>query len=696
MGKERKSKVLSVMEAVDQLSNMAEIDLKTVHEEEFETSGEINWRDPRQALRNEPLIGETFSTLHKYLQNVVKTDSESLKDPQVVKGIQAIMLLATEAVAKMDKYAALYPEEYKPISHLKVYQDLQKYYLQQILHQMPPPKEGEEAWESEIKGALQSSEKGLRDLEGVRKDHNYELFFIRDESGRPYFSRTLLRHIRLVGNFDELVIHTEGEDPLLRIRELLDRELQEGATEIVKQITPYLDEFYQEAMKLKERSFVSDLNMAIMALRMACNPQNLIENQSLKTCLEYFADFHLFLRASMQASGYLKRLHAKERDPFSHILLTLTHALSCYFFHRIEPRKETVALIHSMIERGKKLLPPGTEKSQGEFASLREADEALRYLLHHFPNGPIMRTLDAFREEEENQGFDPLTQSNFPTRLYDFQTEGFHVSAIRLPSPVKQMKINEAKVVEEFEGLLHFYQSELKPDRHLLVNLQDRTVQGSYARCKALEDLASNREFQGAFTLLGLPTEGDFYRQDREYETVSGLPVFLEQFTSFLFSGKEGGCILPFKEHLEVFIPQAFEAAASALFPGKASLKKRERHAFIDLGYLLIALKVIQLSSCDSISFTCKDGVDAGPLMGSLFFVLLRRLSGESSLTAQEKDHLLWMLYSPALIVRERPVDQEKLSRAFNAMELLFSADLKEAILPYFRGLSLDFRISLT
>jgi len=111
----RDKEELSVMEAVDILSNMSEVDLKAPIDfdaEEEELSLEINWRDPRHAMRNEGLIKEAFRVIHRYLQNIVRKDRQVLNDPQILKGIQAIILLANEAAAKMDRFAATYPKDW--------------------------------------------------------------------------------------------------------------------------------------------------------------------------------------------------------------------------------------------------------------------------------------------------------------------------------------------------------------------------------------------------------------------------------------------------------------------------------------------------------------------------------------------------------------------------------------------------------
>lgn len=677
------------MEAVNNLSNMSEIDLKTpIETTEEETDESINWRNPRQALRNEPLVKETFRVLHRYLQNMVRKDQNSLKDPQTQRGVQAIMLLATEAVAKMDKYAALYPETYQPISKLKEYTDLQKYYRQQILRQMPKPKEDVEDWEQaaedEFKG-IEADKKGLQDLEGVRKDLNYELFFIKGENGNPFFSKGLLRHIRLVGNFDDLVSKVEGEDPLLAIRELFDREIHDGAKEAIELCMPYIDVFYKEGMKHKDLPFVGGINKAIMALRMAANPVNLIENQSFKSCLEYYADFHRFLRQAMQAPGYKKRITGEmKEDEFSHILMNMTHALCCYFFMRTEPRKEALNQIHKIINRGDEMLGPrakdkAEQKDLQIWLDLQDQDESMRYLLKHYPNGPILRTLDAFREEEEFEGWDPLMHYNFPSEQFTFSGIAFHISVLRLPCPVKQTYIHKGKIVDEFLGFLRFYKQELKPDRHLLVNLQDRTSWEEFSRCTALEEAALKAEQYDTLHVLGLTKDTPFYHQREEYESMSGAPIFLESFESQLENGVECGFYLPDQlGNIEKFTKDALKVIHKHFFAEKTTLNRSERLNFIEIFYLLLVTKSLETLKSDSVSFTCKDALDVGAAETALYYGFLEMLSSKKPWTKEKIDQLLFYLYAPALLVRDRAIHETRLKRTLMALEAIHKAILED------------------
>ena len=606
-----------------------------------------------------------------------------------MKGIQAIILLAHEAAQKMDKFAALYPHRYKPISKLKEYTDLRKYYKQHILGQSNIPKEIPEEWEFDLEeelGSVATEMQGFKDLEAVRKDQSYELFFIQNEEGRPYFSKNLLRHIRLLGNFDELISKAEGDDPLLQLRELLDHELFEGAKELFRQVAPLLDEFYKGGMQHKDRPYEGNIMKAVMALRMAASPVHLIENQSFKSCIEYFSDFHRFLRAALNSPRYQEWLTGDiEEDQQMRSLLTLTNALCAFFFMRIEPRKEALKLIDQMIKRGDELRGPRTKPEADEkklqlWTDLLDDDESLRYLTRHYPNGPLMRTLDMFREEEEYEGYDPLMHENFPSQLFSFSQKKFHVTVLRIPAPVKQTTIQEVQIVPEFTGFLRYLRDELKPDRHLLINLQDRTSWKEFARCKALETLSKSAAYFETIPVLGLPKNTSFYNQEDEYQSYAGAPVFMEAFKSQILSGQECGYHLPDllkKEKIDEFINPALKMIHEHFFDAKTSLTRQERQTFIEIFYTIFTLKVIEILNVDSISFTCKDAIDTGMEQTAVFFGFLRMVSDPAKWSREEKELLLWTFYSPALLIRERPIDQTQFKRAIHTLETIHSHCLK-------------------
>lgn len=647
---------LSIIDAMNLLSSMSEVDMNEEDQKEYE--GEINWNDPKQALKNIGLVGETFRVIHRYLQTILRKEEASLKDPLTQKGIKSIMLLVGEAVKKMDQFAALYPGQYQPISHLKEYKELSKYYEEFILRQAPEiemlERQGTEFKEFFEKIEIEKDK--IKDLEAVRKDQNYELFFIKNENHKPYFSPSLLRHIRLMGNFDELVSSVEGEDdPFLKIRQLYDEELHAGAVETHKQAATYIDAFYKEAMRHRDNPLVALLNKALMGLRMAANSKNLIENESYKSCLEYYTDFQRFLREALQTEQYKHILALEDGDELSHTLIQLTHVLCGLFFSRNEPKRDALQLIHHLIQRGGK-----------SSRTWEERDSNIREFLKQYPNGPLLKTFDIF-QEEEYEGFDPLAQQNFPCEQYAFGLGSIHITALRIPCPTKQVQIHEADVDPEFEGFLRYYKNQMAKDKHLLINLQDRTSWQEFSRSIALENLSKEAEFNETLFIVGLAKDTDFYNQINEYEQVTGAPVFLEQLEEQLNSKENCGWYFPeLDKELKSFIKEAIQIVHLHFFDEKEQLSQEERQDFIEIFYLFLILKMVEKTRVDSLSFTCKDAIDTGAIQSALFYAAVSLLMDSQP----DKEQLLWLIYAPALLIRERAVDEARLKRGMRALDL--------------------------
>jgi len=137
--KAKKDQEMSIMDAVDNLSGMAELDVAV--EKEGEAVGVKKnlhkLKDLEEAEKEETLstVKGTFKTVHKYLEHVYSKDKEQLKDRDMQRGIKAIMVLADEAADKLDKCTSLFKHTYKEgkVSEIKEYKDLRSFYSKKIL-----------------------------------------------------------------------------------------------------------------------------------------------------------------------------------------------------------------------------------------------------------------------------------------------------------------------------------------------------------------------------------------------------------------------------------------------------------------------------------------------------------------------------------------------------------------------------------
>ncbi len=646
----------TIMEAVDNLSLMAELDVTSAPEE------------ISPFLENPDAVRATFRVLLSYLMHIYQKEKGELKDPEMQRGIQAMMVLANEAAQKMDRAG-------KEVSTLQEYQDLQKFYLEKVVKRFRTGAGSAEEWEKQWEGAKATDvqKKGLKDLEAVRKDRNYELFFIRKENGKPFFHPELLRHLRLVGEFDETLTDPEGDDPLLQIRELEDRDAHETAKEILHRVSPYLDEFYKEALRHKGREFAMQLNQATMALMLAADPRNVVPTTGGKSALSYFADFYQFLRDALKSLDYNRTLTVsqEETDAFSRVLLSLVHAFSSALFMRCASRKDAVKFIKKLIERA-----PHEKRKKAEsiWEEVVQEDEKIRYVLKQHPSGPLLKTLDYFRAHEEGRGFDPLLQETPPSQLYIFSNEDLHVTILRLPAPIHQEVIDRAEVTEEFRAFLRALQTQMKGQRHLLLDLQDRTSWQERARCIALEGLQKDAEFSSVLSVVTLGKSHEFYEQSGPYQHLTDAQEFLNAFYEQIVSGEACGYFFPSGIELHPFAKSMQKLIHELFFASKETFTRKERQDFIEIFDQFLYLKLILLLKPDSLSFTCKDALDIGEAQAAGFFAFLRMMGSQEAWTQEEKEFLLWMLYSPALLVRERPIDSAPLQRMIGALKQIESA----------------------
>jgi hypothetical protein len=684
MNRRKSDGELTILEAVDNLSAMAELDVASgeepIHIEPGEETDKRQWLDPTHQEENREVVKQTFRVIRNYLQHVYDKDKEHLKDPETQKGIHAIMLLAGEAAQKVDKFTSIFKgaHEKEGVAHLKEYQDLKQFYMNKIIKKFQQALETEDAWQAKWGGVeedyLDIQRRGLKDLETVRRDKEYELFYIHREDGRNFFNRNLLRHVKLVGDFDESITDPTGEDPFLRIKGIQDHDVHAFAKEVLREAASYLDEFFKEAMRHKDKKLVSALNKSIMALMLAANPRNLMQNTTTKNCLSYYTDFHTYFRAALSSEEYRKFLASPptQSDYFSHAMLNLIHALCSYFFIRQPKRKETVELIRRLIQKGgRQKMSEGHGSAISIWNNLLDEDENIRNMLKHYPNGPLLKTLDAFREGSEQKGFDPVWQHNYPSQLYTFTFDDAHVSCLRIPSPTRQEHINKAEVIQEFQGFLRALNLRLNGEKHLLINLQDRTSWHEHARCVALEELQTQSAFTKSLIVITLPKNTEFYLQTASYQHLNQSDLFLKQFKEQIASAEECGFYFPpqvNKTEIAKFVDKALPMIHKTFFSEKNVLTRKNRLDFIEIFYQFFTMRLVQMLRPDSFSFTCKDAIDVGAAANAAFFAFLRLLSNDGKWLSEERDFLRWLLFSSALIVRERAIDLQRLNRTISAL----------------------------
>lgn len=675
---------ITIMEAVDNLSSIAELDVKEVEAEQGEEQTRVlKWLNPKDKEKTYASVRKSFKAVHDYLKRVYHKDKSHLKDMEMRRGIQAIMVLVGEAAENLDRCSSLFFKVHGmrgEASHLKEYQDLQKFYHEKIIKKFQQALENEEEWVKEwLEGkenVLDVERVGLKDLETVKRDREYELLLIKDDEGRPFVNRNLLRHIKLVSDFDDILEEDLGEDPFLKIKTIQDKDYHQTAKELMSHCETAIRAFQRDALKFKEHQIVNLVNMSVMALMLAANDRNTMSNTFGKSSFRFFHDFLFYLREAYVATDYpnLIEQDINNLDPLMRNTLKLMHELSYYLFCRKGDREDFRGFVYEVVRKARKDEMIGAEKTMLGFCNqLMEYHDDIERILRRYPNGPLFKTLDVFRDRDLYRSFDPIQQENTPSFAYKIKSALLNSEVIRLPCPTCQESINHAMVIPEFKGFLRMLMKKDPKAKLVIFNFQDRTSWQEFSRCEAIEKLQRDAEFAKNVWVVTLPKSTDFYLQSDVYIRDTDAKDFFSQISDQIDSADECGFCFPkgiTKKDLKGFTSRAIPVIHKVFFDEKPTLSRKNRLDFIEIFYLLIQLKVLEILSPEYISFTCKDAIDVGASSSAAFYGLMRVLS-KKEITEEDQDIMMWMIHTSALFIRERPIDVQRLNRMCSVLSLV-------------------------
>lgn len=697
---------LSIVEAVETLSSIADLefnhDVGIAEKHELSLGDEkinyrlVRWLHEKDAAKAVGLVRETFRVILHYLEKFYHKDHERVADQKTLDGIKTIMVLVGEAAKKLDKYTAIFHQT-KSVTDLREYRKLQEFYKTKIARKADDEVInkwmlglalgiGKTGREIAVR-ALQEKEKANQidrlantkhvfvDLDAVKKDTEYELFFIRKEDGSRFFSPRLLRNIKLVCDFGSYFEEKRELDPLESVKEWSDRLMHTYACELVKGLGMQLDHFFHELKKYKEHDLAKTLNKALIALLMSSHSQNLMRNQPIKNCSEYFIDFQYFLRETLQSSIYQKWLAypPKESSQLAHDLLVLIHTLCRLIYTQLKGMNEMKQVIQGLIQEAAASLP--SEKGGGvhlyEKVTGRMAYEynALLKLIKHHPNGPLFKMIQIL-EEGSFSCFDTLLQYNIPNHLYDLFTENKRYAFLRIPAPISQEFIDKAVVAPEFNAFLRLSSQKKSLSKHLIINMQDRTSWRDYVRCRVLEDLQGQSGISEMLDVVTLAADTEFYHQASPYNHSNHAQLFKKQFKELLLD-ESSGFFFPSKikrKDLSLFIDKAFEAIHKTFFSSKNVLARESRLSFIEIFYLMLELKIVEWLQPSTVSISCKDGVDIGEAHSVAIFAFLKLINNKEW-TEADWERLNLMLYAPSLLIRERMMQPDRFNRMLSALK---------------------------
>lgn len=689
---------LTMMEAVETLSAIADLEFGQEGSEELPLQTMAVKHPAAKWLRvkDEDLtvedIKETFRVVLNYLRHFYKKKSGYFADQSTVEGIKTIMVLVGEAASKLDKYTTLFHHTHgKSVTELKEYRQLQEFYLSRVARKIDAGLLGK--WilaisQRSFREAAQHKEKALQgivespaskhvfvDLDSVKKDAEYELFFLRKEDGNHFFSPRLIRNITLVCDFGSSIGEIKGEDPLFDVVLWQDKMLQTSARSILQNASGIINEFCKDVGRLKDYELVNILNKSIIALILAANPSYLMKNVPPKCCSQYFDDFYHFFREALTCADYNKLIAypPKKSNHVANTILKLIEGLGAAVFLSSRFNSEVSGWISSLVDTARQGKTENQKNNQTIASTLSSDYVQLSKMLRVHSNGPLIKVLDILQEGIHHV-FDPLIQHNIPTPLFEITNAENDVLCVRMPCPTCQEFIHKAAVVEEFKSFLRQLKHHHKRNKMLVLNLQDRTSWKEHARCIAIEELQTLSEFSGQLNVVTIPKDTEFYHQLPPYQDDNHTDIFIQHLKEHV---EDEGCGFYFPDQIKnalipAFLDRICDSIHHFFFGGKNVLTHQQRLDFIEIFYTLLQLKIMEIVNPQLFSFLCKDGVDTGETASVQMYLFLMLLNHES-LSFEDMKLVREFLYIPSILLRERTILVDRFQRMINAIKVIES-----------------------
>lgn len=707
---------ISIKEAMDNLAAVASIHMESpppiaivnetrlITDSEEIASGEVRWLSGEGPELLYSIMDLSFSIVNYHLQTLfdsLKMDWESKKSKD---GIAAMMSLVCEAAQKMNAYLAFRynTSEMEKIESRASFRNLQRFYVERFAKKFVGGLEGPEAWRDQMfdkPSSLQSTDSQLKDYSALIQDRDYELFFITDADGNPYLNHKLLQNVKLTVELD-MGLESFEDDPFLKVKAILDRDIQGLAKQIIHNLSPEIDAFFKLPKNFLKTDTAKALSLTILAIFLAANPKHLLQSSSTKTCQNYFQDFHKFFRALMRDETYEKWVSygSKENENASFLMKFINKLSFTVVTRHVAVKQEAIGLIHRSVRKGRQLqhsqIPSKTTSLWGD---LLIDDEQFRALMHKFNNGPLLKILDQIRNKEENEtdfGFDPWRQDSLPSLEFTFKHKKAPLHILSLASPVIQKKIDDVVINPEFFSFLRHINEKGSKIQCLLVNLQDRDSWQESARAKSIEALSQNTSFAKNFTVITLPRNSDFYHQDKGFINLEAADKFLKSFSQILQEPEKNGFYFP--KHFEAkkivkIATDYFPVLHKYLFDDAKILTRQNREDFIEIFYQILILKIASELKITHLSFASKDSCDSAAFMIAELYAIVNALNGKLE-QKETLDFLKYLFYWKALSIRERVSDPEMFIRSISALQT-FCQSLEKHTSKFVDSLELFYEI---
>ena len=715
----KKKSDLSIVEAIEMLSSISELKkvnslaidkeyYKIIEKEELSTINEVNLKKQDGEVLKDTIkiMKKTFKVVFNYLNSFYKNSDIDKKKSE---NIDKIMILAREAAKKLDKRANSVKGNKKNniITKLKEYKELESFYRTKIVKEHNKDFLG--SWLTEFshqyrdhvvtqnKGLGNLSDKNILDLDGVKKDLEYELLFIKKANNQHFYNPKLVRSIKLICGFGNYFDRVSGKDPFLKINLWMDHSLQVTSKQIIQSLELPLASFYKAIKRRKETAVINLLKKSIFSLILSSHPRNLLRNSPVKSSISYFNDFQYFFRKLLKNRDFhhLVLYPEEKKESLNGSILNLAYSMADIVYTKCRGFQEGgEELLKLVWDQKSKSFTDSHKKEKSVCKQLLQNYNSLNILLEGHASAPLHKALD-FLEGEEDVSFDPIIQHNQPNLHYKLQSPSKEVSVIRYPFPTSQEVITKAKTIDEFIMFIRSYTPYHSGDskKHLLFNLQSRNFWGDSARSKVIEKLQSSKELKEQLSVVTLSKNSSFYHQIEPYHNLSHVDDFIKVFYEQL-TEKDGEYFFPSsvkKQIFPVWTKNILIAIHQFFFSGKSVLSRNDRLNFIEIFYSFLQLKVLEIESPDSLSFVCKDGIDAGPIASSqLLFII--QLINNKKVSEENWKQIFLSLWSPVVLVRERNLLPNIFIRMVNTIQLVESKKGKDGATAFVKEFKKTFK----
>ncbi len=133
--------------------------------------------------------------------------------------------------------------------------------------------------------------------------------------------------------------------------------------------------------------------------------------------------------------------------------------------------------------------------------------------------------------------------------------------------------------------------------------------------------------------------------------------------------GTDCGFFYPEKLITSKIVEGLVDFVYTQFFHQKPGLSRKERLDFIEILYFFLVLRILDTNNPDVVSFSDKDGVDAGAAMAASFYGFARMISTMKPWTEEDKNFFLFAFFGPALLIRHRSIAPLELQRALSALD---------------------------